>query len=278
MNPNLGFELFTQRIYQKLVNNDVLKPTQVQHNVKLEGRSGCKHQIDVYWEYEIAGNLHRVAIECKNYDTLIPVGKVRDFQSVLADLNNVNGIMVSRKGYQDGAKKFAAEYGISLKVVRQPAWNETIGSITTVVHADIRHILFLIDEEWIAEHNFDLDRLRKFYSSFQFDKADYWQAATHFPIDTKDHFIRNAKGKVISSLDELEKQLPENPEPNTSIVFPFEDGWLESRHWGQVRIREVVYEYESKVQETPLNLAADDFVEAILDDAISGNTDYVPRY
>jgi len=129
-----------------------------------------------------------------------------------------------------------------LKVVRQPAWNETIGSITTVVHADIRHTLFLIDEEWIAEHNFDLDRLRKFYSSFQFDKADYWQAATHFPIDTKDHFIRNAKGKVISSLDELEKQLPENPEPNTSIVFPFEDAWLESRHWGQVRIREVVFE------------------------------------
>lgn len=278
MNPDIGFELFTQRIYQKLVNNDVLKPTEVRHNVKLEGRSGCKHQIDVYWEYEIAGNLHRVAIECKNYDSLVPVGKVRDFQGVLADLNNVNGIMVSRKGYQDGAKIFAAEYGISLKVVRQPAWNETIGSITTVVHADVRHTLFLIDEGWIAEHNFDLDKLRNFYASFQFDKADYWQAATHFPVDMKDHFIRNAEGKIISSLDELEKQLPENPEPNTSIVFPFEDAWLESRHWGQVRICEVVFEYESKVQETILNLAADDFVEAILDDAVSGRTEYIPKY
>lgn len=278
MNPNIGFELFTQRIYQKLVNNDVLKPTQVQHDLTLEGRSGCKHQIDVYWEYEIAGNLHRVAIECKNYDSLIPIGKVRDFQSVLADLNNVNGIMVSRKGYQDGAKKFAAEYGISLKVLRRPAWNETIGSVTTVTHADIRYTLFLIDEGWIAEHNFDLDRLRKFYAGFQFDKADYWRVATHFPIDTEDCFIRNAKGKVITSLDELEKQLPENPEPNTSIVFPFEDGWLESRYWGPVRIREVVYEYESKVQETILNLAADDFVEAILEDALGGEANYVPKY
>jgi hypothetical protein len=186
--------------------------------------------------------------------------------------------MVSWKGYQDGAKKFAAEYGISLKVVRLPAWNETIGSITSVVHADSRHTLFLIDEGWIAEHNFDLDKLRGFYASFQFDKADYWQAATHFPIDTMDSFIRSADGMVISSLDELEKQLPENPEPNTSIVFPFEDAWLESRHWGPVRIREVVFEYESKVQETTLNLAAQDFVEAILEDALGDEAKYIPKY
>lgn len=278
MNQNTGFELFTQRIYQKLVNNDVLRPTKVQHNVKLKGKSGCEHQIDVYWEYEIAGNLHRVAIECKNYDSLVPVGKVRDFQGVLADLNNVNGIMVSRKGYQDGAKKYASEYGISLKVIRQPAWNETIGSITTVVHADIMRILFLIDEEWIVEHDFNLEKLRKFYAGFQFEKADYWRAATHFPIEAKDYLIRNSKGEQISSIEELEKQIPENLEPGTSVIFPFTDGWLESRYWGPVRIREVKFEYESKVQETTLNLAADDFVDAILNDAISGETEYVPKY
>ena len=85
MNPDIGFELFTQRIYQKLVDNDVLKPTKVQHNVKLTGKSGCEHQIDVYWEYEIAGNMHRVAIECKNYDSQVPIGKVRDFFGVLRD-------------------------------------------------------------------------------------------------------------------------------------------------------------------------------------------------
>lgn len=278
MNPNTVFERFTQRIYQKLVNNDVLKPTKVQQNVKLKGKSGCEHQIDVYWEYEIAGNMHRVAIECKNYDSLVPIGKVRDFQSVLSDLNNVNGIIVSRKGYQDGAKRFAAEYGISLKVLRQPGWNEAIGYIHTVVQADIRHTLYLIDEGWIAEHNFDLDWLRRFYVSFQSDKADYWRSATHFPIETKDHFIRNAKGIKISSIEKLEKLLPENPEPDTSFVFPFEDGWLNSRYWGPVRIREVKFEYESTVQESTLSLAADDFVEAILDDAVSGKTDYIPKY
>ena len=278
MNPSTDFELFTQRIYQKLVDNDVLKPTKVQHNVKLKGKSGCEHQIDVYWEYEIAGNMHRVAIECKNYDSLVPVGKVRDFHGVLSDLNNVNGIMVSKKGFQEGAKKYAAEYGISLKELRRPRWNEIIGSITTIVHADIWHTLYLFDDEWVKEHNFDLNKIRRFYASFQFEKADYWNAAAHLPIETKDHFIRNAEGKKISSLEELEKQLPENPERGTEIIFHFEDGWVESRYWGPVKIREVKFEYESKVHETTLNLAADDFVEAILEDALGGEANYVPKY
>lgn len=149
MNPNTEFELFTQRIYQKLVDNDVLKPTTVEHNVKRKGRSGCGHQIDVYWEYEIAGNQHRVAIECKNYDSLVPVGKVLDFQGVLSDLNNVNGIMVSKKRIPGRRKKYAAEYGISLKELRQPGWNDIIGSTTTVVHTDFRNTLFLFDDEWL---------------------------------------------------------------------------------------------------------------------------------
>lgn len=278
MNPNTDFERFTQYVYQKLVNNDVLKPTTVQHNVKLKGKSGCEHQIDVYWEYEIAGNLHRVAIECKNYDSQVPIGKVRDFFGVLQDLNNVRGIMVSSKGYQEGAKKFADYYGISLKELRRPGWNESIGTITTTVHADIRHTLFLIDDGWITEHNFSLDRLRRFYADFQFDKAEYWRAATHFPIETKDHIIRNAKGKEISSLEELEKQLPKNPESGAEFVFPFEDGWLESRLWGPVKIREVKFEYESKTHEKTISLAAEDFVDAILEDALSGETNYIPRY
>ena len=49
MNPNTEYKKFTQEIYQELVNADVLKTTCVQHNVKLKGRSGQEHQIDVYW-------------------------------------------------------------------------------------------------------------------------------------------------------------------------------------------------------------------------------------
>ena len=278
MNPNTDFERFTQRVYQKLVDNDVLKPTTVQHNVKLKGKSGCEYQIDVYWEYEIAGNMHRVAIECKNYNSLVPIGKVRDFQGVLSDLNNVNGIMVSNKGFQKGAKKFAAEHGISLKELRKPYWNEPFGAITITTYINARHCLFLIDEKWANENNVSMEGIRQFLMNRQREKADYWKAATHFPIEKMDGIIRDSKGEKISSVEELEGKLPNNPEPGSSIVFDFEDGWINTRYWGLAKIREVMFEYESDTQETTFNLAADDFVEAILEDALNGKMDYVPKY
>lgn len=278
MNPNTAFECFTQRIIQRLVNSEVLKPTLVRHNVKLTGKSGCEHQIDVYWEYEKDGMMNRVAIECKNYDSNVSIGKVRDFLSVIQDLENVRGIMVTSKGYQKGAKKFAEYYGISLKKLRRPEWNEIIGSITTKNQMDSVHRLYRIDEEWAKEHNFSIERYRDLLINLYTNNADYWRIATHFPIETIDPFIRDSKGVTIASLDSLGLMFLKKQEPGTIILFHFKDGWVVSRHWGPVRIREVKFEYESKVQETTLQLAADDFVEAILEDALGGKTDYVPKY
>lgn len=50
MNPNTEYEKFTQEIYQQLLNEDFgnIKTVNVLHNVKLKGRSGQEHQIDVY--------------------------------------------------------------------------------------------------------------------------------------------------------------------------------------------------------------------------------------
>lgn len=63
MNPNIEYEKFTQEVYQTLVNTDVVNTTNVKHNIQLVGKSGQAHQIDVYWEYKIAGIVQRVAIE-----------------------------------------------------------------------------------------------------------------------------------------------------------------------------------------------------------------------
>lgn len=278
MNPNTAFELFTRRVYQILAFSNALPHNRVQHNVKLKGNSGCKHQIDVLWEYEFEGKMHRVAIECKNYNSQIPIGKVRDFFGVLHDLNDIRGIMVSSKGYQEGAKKFADHYGISLKALRRPGLNETIGSVTTTTLTDVRHCLFLIDEMWIAEHSFSLETYRNKIANLSFNKADYWRTATHVPIETADRYIRDSNSTIISRLDSLGLMLLEKQEPGTVLLFPFKDGWVQSRYWGPVKIREVKYEYENSVQETTINLAAEDFVEAILEDALNGKTDIIPKY
>lgn len=277
MNPNTEFELFTRHIYQKLVNNDVLKPTLVQHNVKLKGKSGCEHQIDVYWEYEIAGSLHRVAIECKNYNSLVPIGKVRNFKGVLEDLNNVNGILVSSKGFQAGAKKYAKEHGISLKELRTPNWDESIGEIVFMFQTNIRRCLFLVDEDWAIQNGLDFQKYRE-KLAFIANKSpeEYW-GGRYVSFETKDDIIRNSHNEKISSLQELEKQLPDNHKPNDSFVFPFEDAWIESSYWGPIKILEVKYEFISENTENTFALAAEDFVAGILKDAISGETQYVSK-
>ena len=278
MNPNTEFELFTRRIYQKLVNNDVLKPTLVQHNVKLKGKSGCEHQIDVYWEYEIAGNKHRVAIECKNYNSQVEVSNVRDFKGVLDDLNNVNGIMVSAQGYQSGAKKYAEEYGISLKELRTPNWNDTIGEIVFVFHTNIRRCLFLVDEDWAIQNGLDFQKYREKLAFIANKSTEEYWGGLHVSFETKDDIIRNSHDEIITSLEELEKQLPNNHKPNDSFVFPFEDAWIESRYWGRIKILEVKYVFISEDTENSFALAAEDFVDGILMDAINGETQYIPKF
>ena len=276
MNPNTEYERFTQEIYQQLVNLDVVRTTKVQHDVKLEGRSGQKHQIDVYWEYEIAGNKHSVAIECKNYNTLVTIGKVRDFKGVLDDLNGVNGIMVTKVGYQEGAKKYAQEYGISLKELRTPRYGETIiGEIENHIHYEVRYTLFQIDEAWAEKNGFDIERYRKRLSLIFTSRTELWNSSPFIYIERKDDILRDEKGREVASLKELEKQIPDHPTEEFPFVFNLKNAYLESRYLGPVKVCAVKYDYNIHDQQQIISLDAGDLVKAILKDAQSNETDFV---
>ena len=276
MNQNTEYERFTQEIYQQLVNLDVVRTTKVQHDVKLEGRSGQKHQIDVYWEYVIAGNKHRVAIECKNYNTLVPIGKVRDFKGVLDDLNGVNGIMVTKVGYQEGAKKYAQEYGISLKELRTPRYGETIiGEIENHIHCEVRYTLFQVDEAWTEKNGFDIERYRKRPSLLFTSRTELWDSMPFIYIDRKDDILRDDKGREVASLKELEKQIPDHPTDDFPFIFKFENAYLDSRYLGSVKVCAVKYDYNIHNQQQTIALDAGDLVKAILKDAQSNETDFV---
>ena len=273
MNPNTEYELFTQEIYQQLVNLDVVRTTKVQHDVKLEGRSGQKHQIDVYWEYESAGNKHRVAIECKNYNTLVPIGKVRDFKGVLDDLNGVNGIMVTKVGYQEGAKKYAQEYGISLKELRTPRYGETIiGEIKNYIRYEVRKTRFQIDEAWAEKNGFDLEGYRKWLSLAICSQAEMRNSFPFIYIERKNDILRDEKGRKVASLEELEKQIPDHHTNEFPFIFKFEDAFLDSRHFGPLKVCAVKYDYEVHDQQQTIALDAGDLVKAILKDAQTGLT------
>ena len=278
MKKGIDFELFTKRVYQKLERNDVLKPIVITHNKKIEGKSGCKHQIDVYWEYEKDGRKHRVAIECKNLKSRVSIGNIRDFFGVLYDLGDVQGIMVSANGFQAGTKQFAKHYGITLKELRKPSSKDTLGEIVFQFHTETSKCLFWVDEEWAAQNNMNIQRYREALAFIANKSPEEYWGGPYTALDTKDDIIRNSSHEKIASLDELKKQIPEHPEPGSSYVFKYDDAWVDTRQWEQpVKIKEVKFAYEIDDQENAITLYADEFVEGILKDAISGKIDYAPK-
>ena len=268
MNPDIEYEKFTQEIYQELVNADVLKTTEVQHNVKLKGRSGQEHQIDVYWEYEIAGTKQKVAIECKNYNKTVGIAKVRDFYGVLYDLNNVAGIMVTKVGYQKGAKEYASEYGISLKELRTPNPGEAIiGKIEMNFDIAVRRCLFLVDKDYSETEKFSVSKYMQFLDWMSLNHKSSWASATHIPLELVDRTIINSDGITIASFEKIEEELPKDSD--SDIVFKYNDAYANTR-WGKIKINEIKYEYEYKNEKKTIAIDAQDFVKAILKDALNG--------
>lgn len=268
MNPNIEYEKFTQEIFQKLLNADAPKATNVQHNVKLKGKSGQEHQIDVYWEYEIAGVKHKVAIECKNYNKTVEIGKVRDFFGALYDLNDVKGIMATKKGYQKGAKEYASYYGIDLKELRVPNQGETIiGEIEHIFNISSRRRLFLVNENYAETDKFSVTRYKQRMDSIGFNNTSKWIDSTHIPIQLVDEIITDSNGKNIASLDEIEKTIPKNSD--SDIVFKYDDAFINTP-WGLIKINEIKFEYERSNEIKVIKIDAQGFVKAILIDALNG--------
>lgn len=241
MNANTEYELFTREVYRQLSAYYQTGFTKVQHSIKLKGRSGCEHQIDVYWKYKKDGIEHRVAIECKNYNKAVPKEKVCAFYGILVDLDDVEGVMISKKGFQKGAKQYAEHYGISLKELREPEREETIlGELNVRFHIERKRSLYKVDKKWATEHNIDV--------------PDGFIHLT--PVDDK---LRDSKGIVIMSLRTVEDG------------SSFEDAYLRTISLGAVIILEVKYEYTKEDRQRNMYIDAEGFVKAILKDALGEN-------
>lgn len=263
-NSNTEYERFTQEVFRNLSEYHHFNIRTVQHNIKLKGRSGCKHQIDVYWEYEKDGVNHRVAIECKNYNKRVSKEKVCAFQSILVDLGDVEGIMVSKKGFQSGAKQFAEHNGILLKELRTPNDDETIiGEIELRFHIEKKSTLFKIDEKWAEEHGINITDYKCRLDMISIKNDHLWSNATHIPLPISDDIIRDSKGNKITTLKSGEENIA------------FEDAYIYTSYWGPIKILEVKHEHSTEDIQRNISIDAEGFVKAILKDIFSNNTEFV---
>ena len=269
MNEGAEYEKFTQEIYNEILKNQSVKNIDVKHNVKLVGKSGQRHQIDVYWEYQYDNTTFKIAIECKNYNHTVSIGKVRDFFGVLYDLEEVKGIMVTKKGYQEGAKKFGEHYGIDLMELREPEEGGAIVAETTLtIDCSVRHRLFLIDEDWAKEHDLNIQSYKQRLDWLCSPVCGKWINATHIPLTTKEDKTRNSKGEIIADIRKLEDKLPENSKQDDDYVYPFEDAYVKT-DCGDIKIKEFKFEYENYAETKKIKIDAQNITKAILKNAIN---------
>lgn len=106
-------ESYVQNVYQQLLNLQGSK-TMVARNVQITGKEESSYQIDVYYEFEMAGVSHRVAIECKNKARPVERDSVLAFYTKIHECRLSHGIMVSSGGFQKGARSFAEKNNITL--------------------------------------------------------------------------------------------------------------------------------------------------------------------
>jgi hypothetical protein len=119
-------ELFSQKIAQEWsIENFVFS-----HRRRFEGIDSNFYEIDIAFEFKMAGFKLLGIIECKNYSR--PVGRniVAEFITKKAQLNANIGLIVSPYGFQKGAVKLAGNKGIKLAQVCHYSYTPLVGDPT----------------------------------------------------------------------------------------------------------------------------------------------------
>lgn len=155
-NTGIPYEILTQQIFQTLHDQSQIKNIKVQHNIELQGKQ-LKHQIDVYWEYELGGIIYRAIVQAKDWGQAVTQNQLLSFKAILDDLpGQPRGIFVTRTGYQSGAREYAEANGIKLYELREPTEKDMDGRIMSfrlrihIISPKADKVEPIFDEVWAS--------------------------------------------------------------------------------------------------------------------------------
>ncbi|MBY3522806.1 hypothetical protein GFL85_27215 [Rhizobium laguerreae] len=261
------YEQFVQTVYQMVINSEGVENITVQHNTKLTGKSGCEHQIDVYWEFRVAGQTYRTAIECKAFNESVSIGRVRDFYGVLADVPGLSGVFATLVGYQSGAKRYADHYGISVKELRAPTetdWNGRVKTIVMTFHIVVPEIT-----------KFTPQISQSFLDAMQPDEEISFTAG----LSTHEKIVYGPPGTTSSySYEDLRQMLPHGHDSEKDLTYrlslPHHIFKIDGRH---LPIDGVDFVYDVNVEKETMTLDGGAFAKAIIKDAVTGELKFIDQ-
>lgn len=267
MNTGTEYEKLTQEIYQDLLKKEGLT-TEVKHNVKIKGKA-TTHQIDIYWEYKIAGVKHQVAIECKNYNKRISKSIISAFHGILTDIGNTNGIIVTKVGFQKGAKDYADHYGINLIELREPRpedWKGKLRIVSTNVHAiefNVKKWSIALDHDWCKSNI----------------PENLHSSVTGSISITSETWIYDEEGNKLKNFIQLYEELPFNESKleDNKHTYKFDNGFITNETVGKIKITAVEVLYDTLIAKSHFVTDSLKITKAILKDAISEEIKFVRK-
>ena len=248
-----NYELLNKEIHEALLKNDGVENIRVLHNVKIKGKSGASHQIDVYWEFKLAGVTYKTCIECKYLNSPVKKSHVAAFSTILDDIGNATGIFATSINFQKGAKLLAEEKGIRLILV-----NYLFKTINIKGK-------FLIPDLYITGFEFDREHARKILKSKGLENYSYSR------VVSGEDSIYNESGEKTGQLKDILQPLMGTPDNGTlnpkDVYFETEIGFIKLFSIGY-RVTHSEIEHEQTI-------SVNDVSNAILEDVLSNQICYL---
>lgn len=263
MSKNTGkdYEKLTQYIFNQIVNQDSVQNIEVKHDVILQGKS-TKHQIDVYWKFEVGGEEYSAIVQAKDWKNKVPQNAMLAFNDIIRDLPlGTRGIFVSTNGYQKGAIDVAKANGITIYELRPPKYEDWEGYIKTLhLQFNVKtpvyeNIAIAIDTIWAKEQDpSNLPKAGQFHCSGQ-------------------NSFYDEKGNAYTNVESVLKQLLEkNPDEIKHAKFNFEQSTFAYINGKYVKIKSIEGDVGYASSTYVHTIDAEDFTSYVLKNIISGNS------
>lgn len=270
MKAGTEYEQFVKSVYEAFLAQEGLTLNVEMHKI-LKGKSGANHEIDVYWQFEIAGKIYKTAVECKHYNSTVEKGHVQEFCAKLNDIGNLSGIMATKKGYQKGALTFGHYNQIEMLIIKEPTYtdfseNSVLGVniILNIICPKIIKRDFKFDKDWMLQRGF---------------------VPGHYLIRATNNIARIDNRKTNENLSVLDFEnkyvlVNKNNEiaPNKYAVnILFDDAYFIDNAGKTYRLKEVNYEYIENVYDKEIKIDALNAVEAIIKRVKDGSIIFMKR-
>lgn len=232
-----SYEDFVNAVYTAILNaeaqNKKIQTIEIQKKKIIKSADGTNAEIDLYWEYEIAGVKNSVAIECKNHGRTVDISKVRDFADKIANISGLKGLMVTQKKFSEQAIAKANARNIDLLIIRPTQdedWDGYVRSIHTnfIIDSPVRvtNLVPKLNKKWAQNNGFTNGQsislnVRNDLLIFE-DKSKNFKYSL-YELSEKDFFKREELGA-------------------NRWEYDFEDGWMHTPD-GSYKLDNIIIDY-----------------------------------